>query len=197
MGFEPTQHYVMRNPLSAGKPKLESHALTARPSCHALSGGIDSNKCISYYYEITSLVLSKLPFSKPDADWRSKRTLKILCPSVKHTRWRSCVRRPNARSNQELQSLTETFASKRFRSYLFGTHHAPFRRALLTCEKGAQQTRILLRTRASLAEHRVCFYWIRFTRRCQGLGGAGKGCHQVGCRSWSQRNTGKHLTWYC
>lgn len=34
VGFEPTQHYVMRNPLIAGKPKLESHALTARPSCH-------------------------------------------------------------------------------------------------------------------------------------------------------------------
>jgi hypothetical protein len=48
VGFEPTQHYVMRNPLSAGKPKLESHALTARPSCLMLSYRIDGNKCIVF-----------------------------------------------------------------------------------------------------------------------------------------------------
>ena len=47
VGFEPTQHYVMRNPLKAGKPKLESHALTARPSCLDNLGYIGCNEMCS------------------------------------------------------------------------------------------------------------------------------------------------------
>ena len=55
VGFEPTQHYVMRNPPIAGKPKLESHALTARPSCLVLLVDIEGN-------EMYSIVISAKSF---------------------------------------------------------------------------------------------------------------------------------------